>query len=141
MTRRIFGILFCISFILFGIWSSSDWWWIFNGDSKDVIVIEGFGTVWAGIAGILMCGTWLVFLLCFSMKVVDKNINIIVIVTAFILSPLISVVVLQIINNKSSGFTECVELKRSSSFHSSKTYAITPQVCQRLVSDRLAREL
>ena len=141
MIRRIFGILFCIAFILFGIWSSSDWWWIFNGEGKDVIVIEGFGTVWSSIAGILMCGTWLVFLLFFSMKVVDKNINIIVVVTAFILSPLASVAVLQIMKNKSSGFTECVELKRSSSFHSSKTYAITPQVCQRLVSDRLAREL
>lgn len=139
--RRILGGLLCIIFMFLGVRNARDWWWIFTDENKTVIVMDGFGSVWASIAGVLMFGTLLLFLIVFNMKWVDKHAHIVAIVTAFILSPMIAGGVTYIINNKSSGFTECQELRRSSRFHSSKTYAVTPQECQRLVSDRVAREL
>lgn len=141
MIRRISGIFLCFAFIAFGIWSTNDWWWIFTGEESGVVIIEGFPTIWAGIAGILMFGSLLFTLCFFSMKWVDKHAHIIAIVTAFALSPIIAGGVLYSLKNKTAGFTECKELRRSSRLHSSKTYAITPQACQRLVSDRLDRVL
>jgi hypothetical protein len=141
MIRRISGVFLCVVFVAFGLWGSSGWWWLFTGENIDVIVIDGFATIWSSVAGVLMFGGLLFTLLVFSMKWIDKHAPAIAVVTAFILSPIIAGGVLYSLKNKSSGFTECSELRRSSRLHSSKTYAITPQVCQRIVSDTQAREL
>lgn len=64
-----------------------------------------------------------------------------VLINAVVISPMLSSVVWYQLHEKSKGFVECEDLRRSSRRHSSKTYAITPQECQLLVSDRQAREL
>lgn len=131
--RRVLGGGLCIIFISLGVRSARDWWWIFTDENKSVIVVYGFGSVWASVSGIIMFGALLLLLMFFNMKWIDKHAHIVAVVTAFICSPIIAGVVTHIIDNKSAGFTECKELRNSSRFHSSKTYAITPLHCDLLV--------
>jgi hypothetical protein len=63
------------------------------------------------------------------------------IMSCLVIAPMISTFFLYALHEKAEGFVECNELRRASRLYSSKTYAITPQACQRLISDRHAHEL
>lgn len=114
-------------------------------DDVRYVVIDGFVSIWAmfgmfflGCSALAMSiasnGSWRASK--FNRLYVAS-----ILINAAVISPMLSSVVWYQLHAKSKGFVECEDLRRSSRRHSSKTYAITPQECQLLVNDRLAREL
>ena len=114
-------------------------------DDIRYVVIDGFVSIWA------MFGMFFLGCSALAMSIVSNGswraskFNRLyvasILINAAVISPMLSSVVWYQLHAKSKGFVECEDLRRSSRRHSSKTYAITPQECQLLVSDRQAREL
>ena len=114
-------------------------------DDIRYVVIDGFVSIWAmfcmfflGCSALAMSiasnGSW-------RASKLNRLYVASILINAAVISPMLSSVVWYQLHAKSKGFVECEDLRRSSRRHSSKTYAITPQECQLLVNDRLAREL
>jgi TRAP-type uncharacterized transport system fused permease subunit len=112
---------------------------IYN-DNLLLLEIDGFATVLSIFSLFTMGIGMMAMSLLAPLKWIDKNSYIIAIVAVAVSLPL-SYWVLNRLEIKAAGLTECSELRRSSRLHSSKTYAITPEACQSLVNDRQAREL
>lgn len=114
-------------------------------DNISYVVIDGFVSIWA------MFGMFFLGFSAFTMSLVSSGswraskFNRLyvssILINAVVISPILSSAVWYQLHSISKGFVECDDLRRSSRRYSSKTYAITPQECQRLVSDRQAREL
>lgn len=114
-------------------------------ESPSHVVINGWGSTWA------MISLFFIGVLALAMTIVsngswrESKFNKIYVssgmICCLLISPLISTYFIYRLHEKAEGFVECNELRRASRLYSSKTYAITSQTCQRLVSDREAREL
>lgn len=138
MRRRVLGVVFSAAlifaafFYIRGILED-----IFN-ENISSLEIDGFMTVFS-IYALFAMGIGIMAMSLFaSLKWIDKNSYAIAIVSIAVAFPL-SGWTLYELKNKTAGFTECKDLRQSSRRHSSKTYAITPLECQRLVSEREAR--
>ncbi|MGL5391511.1 MAG: hypothetical protein ACRDA8_09100 [Shewanella sp.] len=141
MIRRNYGIAFCVLLFFWGAWGANRWLGILYGETPSYFEVSGFASIWSCMFMVFFGGIMGVALTIKKTDWVDKHIHWFLIVIAFALSPIMAGGVFYGLKSKASEFTECKELRRSSRLHSSRTYAITPQECQRLVSDRQAREL
>lgn len=118
--------------------------YIFDG-SPNHVVINGWRSTWAIITlffiGVLALAMTIASKGSWRESKFNKMYVLSGVFSCLVISPLISTYFIYRLHEKAEGFVECSELRRSSRLYSSKTYAITSQTCQRLVSDREAREL
>lgn len=139
MMRRVFGVLFFSAFFIAGVWMAGDWFTFLFGANQRFIAIDGFASIWACMVMIFF-GSVMAFVFVFTKREwIEKNVHVIVIATGFVFAPIVAGIVMYGLHAKAQGFVECEDLRQSSRRHSSKTYAITPLECQRLVSEREAR--
>lgn len=114
-------------------------------DDVRYVVIDGFVSIWAMFCMFFLGCSALAMSIVSSGSWRTSKFNRLyvasILINAAVISPMLSSGVWYQLHAKSKGFVECEDLRRSSRRHSSKTYAITPQECQLLMSDRLAREL
>lgn len=114
-------------------------------DGVRYVVIDGFVSIWAIFCMFFLGCSALAMSIASNGSWRESKFNRLyvasILINAAVISPMLSSVVWYQLHAKSKGFVECEDLRRSSRRHSSKTYAITPQECQLLVNDRLAREL
>lgn len=141
MIRRVLGVFFFMLCFMAGFVYAKDWYSILFIDMPSVVTIDGFLTTWAIIGTLLFGGMMTVVFLTATLEWIDKKSYVVGILVAFILSPAISAGIQYELRKVTAGFVECKDLRQSSRRHSSKTYAITPLECQRLVSEREARRL
>jgi hypothetical protein len=106
--------------------------------------IDGFLSIWSMFGLLFLGGAALVMSIVTRGSWRESKYNKMyvtsVLVSAAVISPLCAVIVSYQLHAKTSGFIECKDLKQSSRRHSSKTYAITPLECQRLVNEKQARQ-
>lgn len=138
MRRRVLGVVFSAA-LIFAVF------FYIRGTLEDIfnenissLEIDGFMTIFSVYALFAMGVGIMAMSLFASLKWIDNNSYVIAIVSIAVALPL-SGWTLYELKNKTTGFTECKDLRQSSRRHSSKTYAITPLECQRLVSEREAR--
>ena len=141
MTRRTYGLVFCVLLFSWSVWGANRWFSVLYGEVPSYFEVSGFANIWACMFMVFFGGTMTIVFTIKKTEWVDKHVHVFLIAIAFAVSPIVAGGVLYGLKNKALGFTECKELRRSSRLHSSKTYAITPQECLRLVGDRQVSEL
>lgn len=112
----------------------------FINETVDHVVIDGMPSLWSQIAGIFMG------LIVFMMTILtsgswrESKFNKIYVmscvISCLVMSPVITVVMWYQLHAKSEGFVECKELRKSSRRYSSRTYAVSELVCERLLEER-----
>jgi hypothetical protein len=112
-------------------------------DAPSYVVINGWGSTWAMVS--LFFIGWLALAMTIASKgnwQTSKFNRVYVlsgIMSCIVISPIASTFFMYSLHEKAEGFVECNELRRASRLYSSKTYAITPLTCQRLVDDKHER--
>lgn len=101
---------------------------------KDYITIGGIINTWA-IWGIFFLSIYALILTLFNR--INNNTERIILAIALIISPIASLIYRFSTENLYKDYVECNELRETSSRYSSRTYAISPEVCSLLKNKRL----
>lgn len=131
ITIRIF---ICILITLFSLYLSSDYIMYFMPKKEDVYVLDGILNIWASISVILIGTFFSIYYICLIVgyEIPGIRFNQIALVLVFILSPISSFIIKYAFEVKTVNYVECKELREISSRYSSRTYAISPEVCSLL---------
>ncbi|HGE6067667.1 TPA: hypothetical protein ACGG77_003306 [Vibrio cholerae] len=119
--------------------------WITLGNLKQAfgflassVEVSGILNIWAGFGGFIVS----VYLILYSIK--DEfvlslpigEINRVIIISALVISPLLTVITYERIHSNLNGYVECSDLRTLSSRYSSRTYATSFELCSQLVNKK-----
>ncbi len=104
---------------------------------RDHVSLPGLVNIWAGIACLFWGGYGVLYYLLHNKLKPKKdqiffNFNKMTIMIGLMLSPILSLFVHQEISLMVESYIECKDLRELSSRYSSRTYAISPEVCESL---------
>ncbi len=125
--------LFSLSFMLFCLYLSIDYFQLLH-QKHDYIVVDSIINIWAVVSGTFVGGLFFVYymMMVFSSKIPSVYLNRLGLILIFIASPLITLYINVKITSLYSSYTECNDLRELSSRYSSRTYAISPELCEPL---------
>ncbi|MBF4323586.1 hypothetical protein EAY22_25735, partial [Vibrio anguillarum] len=72
----------------------------------------------------------------FNLSLPIGEINKVIIISVLVISPLFTVITYSKIHSNLENYVECSELRTLSSRYSSRTYAISPELCQQSVDEK-----
>ncbi len=102
--------------------------------NEKYIVVSGIINIWSGIACFMWGGYGLIYYFNDLIKLPFNvgNFNKPILLIGLVISPLLTFIIHGNITNIKKDYIECNELREFSSRYSSRTYAISPEVCSLL---------
>ncbi|MUJ21951.1 hypothetical protein [Aliivibrio fischeri] len=133
----IFKIIFWLSISVVGAWFSSDAFFVAFGEPEKVVTIVGVLNLWGSVTctflGVYVAYYFIMELL--KSPISHKQFNIIGVSLAIIIAPLLTLGVYSKSLSNVSSYVECDSLREVSSRYSSRTYAVSDEVCLKVVID------
>ncbi len=130
----IIRILVSLLVTIISFYFSTDYIVFFTSMRSEFIVVDGMLNIWASISGILLGLFFLIYYVCFAFgyELSVIKLNKIALCLIFVVSPLSSVIIHHASSVKVENYSECKDLREISSRYSSRTYAISPELCDSL---------
>ena len=120
-------------------------WWITSKNLNQAfgllpssVEVSGVLNIWAGFSGVIAS----IYLIVYSVKnefnlsLPIGEINKVIIISVLVISPLFTVITYSKIHSNLENYVECSELRTISSRYSSRTYAISSELCQQFVDEK-----
>ena len=116
-------------------------WWITSGNVKQafgllpsIVEVPGVLNIWAGFSGFITSAYLVVYSIKdeFKLSFYIGEINKVIIISALAISPLLTIVTYSQIHANLENYVECSELRKLSSRYSSRTYALSPELCTKI---------
>lgn len=135
---RIFRLLLSIFIVVISINFVTENFSTAFDNNPQFVVVTSFINIWAmfGLFGVGICATVMSIVTSGSWRE-SKNNNLYVgaiLVSALIISPIISGALFYKLKSTANGFVECTTLSQSSKRYSSNTYAISMDECHKIVN-------
>ncbi len=120
-------------------------WWITSGNLNQAfgllpssVEVSGVLNVWAGFSGVIASMYLIVYSVKdeFNLSFPIGEINKVIIISVLVISPLFTVITYSKIHSNLENYVECSELRTLSSRYSSRTYAISSELCQQFVDEK-----
>ncbi|EOX1298132.1 hypothetical protein ACPDLO_003146 [Vibrio cholerae] len=129
-----------IRIVLFSLLTWLGWWISSDNVSKafgpisSIVEVSGVLNVWAGFCSII-AGLYLVIYSIkdeFKLSIPIGEINKVIIVSTLIVSPLLTIAIYSQMQSVVSSYVECKSERKISSRYSSRTYAVSEELCSAL---------
>lgn len=102
--------------------------------SSNKIVVDGLLNIWASIAMLLMCSYLTIYTIkdAFSLSLPTGEAKRVLLVLGLVIAPLFAVTTYTKSQSNVASYVECKRERKLSSRYSSRTYAISQEVCESL---------
>lgn len=99
--------------------------------SSDTITLDGLLNIWASCSGVLFSAYLIVYSVKeqFKLSINIGDINKMLILSCLAVSPLMAIGIYSKTKENVSGYVECTGERKASSRYSSRTYAVSQQLC------------